>query len=98
MINLIAFREVEHTEFENGENIELGSLMAFLKQHGFTAQYIYLDRNHMMGSTETFSDINVINVYNTTIDHAFSLISKVKKNFRKVCFSSLVDLQRKHLS
>ena len=38
MINLIAFREVEHTEFENGENIELGSLMAFLNQHSFTAQ------------------------------------------------------------
>ena len=86
MINLIAFREVEHTEFENGENIELGSLMAFLKQHGFTAQYIYLDRNHMMGSTETFSDINVINVYNTTIDHAFSLISKVKKKFPQSVF------------
>jgi radical SAM superfamily enzyme YgiQ (UPF0313 family) len=85
-INLIAFQEVEHTGFENGENIEIGRVYAFLRNENFNPDYIYLERKNMPCNFEEYIGINIVNVYNTTIDYAFQLVKEVKRIYPQSVF------------
>lgn len=78
-INLIAFEEVEHTGFKNGENIEIERIYSMLAGQGVEISRIYLNEKNIVEESKNCFAINIMNVHNTTIDRTFDMIKLVKK-------------------
>lgn len=83
-VQLFVVHDIEHTGFDNGDNIEAGRIISFLKERSIQSDVTYISRKKgVQFNIDDEETIYLFIAYNTSIDYIFDNAKYIKDNGNK---------------